>query len=311
MDLQMQSHGGNFTSSKHSNENVPLTPAGSNLVGVVHSCSGQVSERYGIKPGSRVASLIRWGGNARYVKVPPEQLFDVPESLDSSDVATLISSHLPAFQALHHGRSRPVRYSTSCLSGKRVFIVADGAISEVLALIRLAQYAGTSELYVSVPLEHHNVMKKHRVAVLTEDPADWMSVVQGSMDLVLDYGFPKNFSAVRSSLARKGRLVCCPQPLRRESIFDCTHTSELQYLLERYQLSLMKRATLFLFKEYVEQFRTLVFDDTAFLLTILATRKIRPQVDRFITLRDVPSAHDEIRSNLPVSGAIICEPWRE
>jgi NADPH:quinone reductase-like Zn-dependent oxidoreductase len=295
-----------------SQDTAPLTPAGSNFVGLVQRCSTDISARYGIAKGNRVASLIQCGGNARYVKVPPDQLFSVPHSLDSADIAALLASHLPAFQALHHGRSRPNRYSTSCLRGKRVLIAADGATLEVQALVRLIQYAGASEIYVSVPLDHRDVLRRHRVAVLSDDPADWLAVVQGSMDVVVDYSFPRNFSATRASLARKGRITCCPQRNGRvHSNSRWMSSIEWSYILERYQLSLMKRATLFDFKEYVEQYRPLVLDDVAFLLSLLATRKIRPHVDRFITLSDVPKAHDEIQSNIPLAGAIICEPWKE
>jgi NADPH:quinone reductase-like Zn-dependent oxidoreductase len=292
-------------------EDTPLTPTGSNFVGLVQRCSPDISARYGIEKGTRVASLIRCGGNARYVKVPPDQLFSVPHSLDSADIAALLASHLPAFQALHHGRKRPNRYSTSCLRGKRVLIAADGATLEVQALVRLIQYAGASEIYVSVPLEHRDVLRRHRVAVLSDDPADWLAVVQGSMDVVVDYSFPRNFSAIRASLARKGRLTCCPQRKgRMHSHSGWMPSIEWSYMLERYQLSLVKRATLFDFKEYVEQYRPLVLDDVAFLLSLLATRKIRPQVDRFITLSEIPKAHNEIQSNIPLAGAIICEPWK-
>jgi NADPH:quinone reductase-like Zn-dependent oxidoreductase len=132
------------------------------------------------------------------------------------------------------------------------------------------------------------------------------------MDVVVDYSFPRNFSAIRASLARKGRLICCPQQKERtHSHSSWVPSMPWNYVLERYQLSLMKRATLFDFKEYVEQYRPLVLDDVAFLLSLLATRKIRPLVDRFITLGDVPTAHNEIQSNIPLAGAIICEPWKE
>lgn len=288
-------------------------PLGSNFVGVVHGCSLGVTERYGIRIGTRVASIIRWGSNARYVSVPPQHLIAVPKNLDAAEIASLISFYLPAFQVLHHGRSRPARYSTSCLRGKRVLVKEDGATLEVQALVGLAKFAGASEIYVTVPREHHAFLKKSRIAPLNDDPRDWLPVVQNSMDLVVDYSFPKNFSAVRESLATKGRLICSPQSRRRESSLinsGCTPIIELPYLLERYQLSMMKRATLFDFKEYVEQFRAEVFDDVTFLLSLLSTRKIRPQVDRFITLDDIPNAHDKIRSNVPLKGAIICEPWK-
>lgn len=288
---------------------------GSNFVGVLLGCSEDVTERFGIRAGSRVASLIRWGANTRYVKVPPQHLFAVPKNLDAADIASLISFYLPAFLVLHHGRPRPARSSNSCLRGKRLLVVADGATLEVQALLRLAQLAGASEIFVAVPWEHHAVLKKSRVTVLKDDPSEWLPEVERSMAVVVDYSFPKNFSSVRSALEPKGQLICCPQSRHVEDRnlvkSDCTPTMKLTNMLERYQLAMMDHATIFDFKEYVEQFHDDVFEDLTFLLTLLSTRTIRPHVDRFITLEEIPRAHRKIRSNAPLSGAIICEPWKE
>jgi NADPH:quinone reductase len=291
----------------------PFVP-GSNFVGIVHHCTRDATETYGLQAGTRVASIIKWGANARYVTVPPQHLITVPEDLDAADIASLISFYLPAFQALHHGRLRPTRYSFSCLRGKRVLVLADGATLEVQALVRLAKLAGASEVFVAVPREHHAVLKNRRIAALSDNPRDWLPVVQNSMDVVVDYSFPKHFSEVRQSLGPKGRLICSPQARPRGSgllSFGCAPGIKLDFLLERYQLSMMKRANLFDFKEYVEQFRDFVFEDMTFLFSLLSTRKIRPQVDRFITLDYIPKAHQEIRSNVPQEGAIICEPWKK
>lgn len=307
MDLTMQRE-----ASAHSD--CDATVLGSNFVGVVHRCSIDVTREYGIQAGARVASVLRWGSDACYVSVPAQHLILVPKKLDAADIATLIAFYLPAFQILHHGRARPNRYSTCCLRGKRLLVMADGATLEMQALLSLARLAGVSEIFVSVPQEHHAVLKKHKITILSDDPKTWLPVLRKNMDAVVDFNFPKNLSEVRESLAPKGRLVCCPQ--RRPTEFsllnsDCTPAIELTYFFELYQLSTMKRATLFDFKEYVEQFRLEVFGDVQFLLTLLSTRKIRPQVDRIITLRDVPQAHSEIRDNAPQSGAVICEPWKE
>lgn len=50
--------------------------------------------------------------------------------------------------------------------------------------------------------------------------------------------------------------------------------------------------------------------DFEFLLDLLSKRMIRPRIDRYIGLRDVPSVHEELR-NMALAGAIVCEPWKE
>jgi NADPH:quinone reductase-like Zn-dependent oxidoreductase len=51
-------------------------------------------------------------------------------------------------------------------------------------------------------------------------------------------------------------------------------------------------------------------EDLKFLFTLLATRKIRPKIDRFITLNGIRQAHDDMQ-NRGIIGSIICEPWKE
>lgn len=288
---------------------------GNSFVGVVLRCSKQNEERYSIQAGGRVASIVHWGGNAKYVSVPANHLVAVPRHLDSADIASLVSFYLPAFETLNFGRPRPLRYSSTSLMGKKVFITSEGASLEVQALIQLARIQGSREIFVTAPIEHHELLRKLGVATLNENPGEWQSFIASTMDVVVDMSFPKNFSAVKSLVAPGGCLVCSPRPqqkLDRLSL-SCTPTvpAELSYLLERSQLSMMDRATLFVYSEYVSEFRQEVLKDVDFLITLLSTRKIRPSVDRFITLKDISDAYKELEQNRPMKGAIICEPWKE
>jgi len=136
------------------------------------------------------------------------------------------------------------------------------------------------------------------------------------MDVVVDTAFPKNFSAVKQVVTKEGFLICNPKPKSKEEDcrgWSCTPTMpcELDYLLERYQISLMNHASLFDFTDYVTQFRSEVFENMRFLLELLSTRKLRPKVDRFISLKDIPDARKELEENSPSAGAIICQPWKQ
>jgi len=70
---------------------------GSNFCGVVHHC-GPLAEELGLRPGVRVASILKWGANSKFVVAPARNLCVVPNQLDAADVCSLISSYLPAFQ---------------------------------------------------------------------------------------------------------------------------------------------------------------------------------------------------------------------
>lgn len=127
------------------------------------------------------------------------------------------------------------------------------------------------------------------------------------MHVVIDLAFPRNFSAVCESLAYHGRLVCsAPTP----NALEKSWMSDFDNIVEYSKLSMMKRATLFDRVENVQTYREDVVQDLRFLLKLLSTRKIRPSIDRFIKVKDVPQAHQEMQASA-LTGAIVCEPWKE
>jgi NADPH2:quinone reductase len=278
---------------------------GSSFVGIVHRCSPE-AEQLGITPGTRVAAIVKWGSNAKYISAAAENLVVVPKQLDAAEIACLVSTYLPAFLALHHGRARPYRYEDTCLQGRRI-LVTGGATLEVQALIRLARYAGASEIYVVAPREDFAVLKRLNVAVLNDHPEDWLHIVRNRMNVVVDFKFPKNFSAICESLARHGRLVCCEST---SNALDKSWIPDFETLFEHSRLSMMKRATLFDTVENVQTHRKDVAQDLRFLLTLLSTRRIRPHIDRYIKVKDVSKAHQEMQRSA-LTGAIVCEPWKE
>ena len=270
---------------------------GSNFVGIVHYC-GENADDYGIDLGSRVAAIVKWGSNTKYVSIPPEHLWVVPKNLDASDIACLISSYLPSFEALHHGRARPYRYSRSCLKGRRVLVTGGGTV-EAQALVRLAKYAGAEVVYVTCPKSHRSLVSKSQAVPLSQNPDKWLENLKGRMDIIVDYGFPRSFTSVRQALSEQGRLVCVHK----------SHVGGASSVVDRYQLSTIPRATLFDFELYVQKYRDELRDDLNFLLSLLDKRQIRPRIDRYIALRDVPATQEAMKSK-PLTGTIVCEPWK-
>jgi NADPH:quinone reductase-like Zn-dependent oxidoreductase len=278
---------------------------GSTFVGLVHRCSPQ-AEQLGITPGTRVAAIVKWGASSKYVSSPVENLVVVPKTLDAADMACLLSTYLPAFEALHHGRSRPYRYTDTCLKGRRI-LVTGGATLEVQALIRLARLAGATDIYVVAPKDHFSVLNKLQVTALGEHPDEWLHIVRNRMHVVVDFTFPRNFSAVCDSLARRGRLVCS-SPITNST--EKGWMSELDSIYEYSVLSMMERASIFDMIENVQTYNGEVVEDLHFLLKMLSTRRIRPHIDRFIKVKDVGRAYKEMQTTA-LTGAIVCEPWKE
>lgn len=254
-----------------------------------------------------MAVIAKSGPIARYVPARAQDLVTVPKDLDAADIACLIATYLPAFQALHHGRIRPYRYSRTCFKGRRI-LVTGGASPEGLAVVRLAQLAGAKDIFVTAPRAHFDVIKAQRAIPVDDNAEAWLDQLEGRIDIAIDLNFPRNFVFVRQSLARKGRLVCRP-------IHHCSSAPEqhcgtlIKNFLGRFRLCMMKRATIFDFTENLELHRNETGQDFGFLLRMLALRKIRPHIDCFIRLGDVPETLLDLRAKLS-TGTIICEPWK-
>lgn len=276
------------------------------VVGVVQRC-GPEARDLGLRPGFRVASMLKCGAASKFVTVPVLNLCLVPKQLDAGDVAALISSYLPGFQALHHGRPKSIRYRRDCMKGMKV-LVTGGATLDGQAVMRLARWSG-AQVFVTAPQHHFPILEKlSAVTVMDDDPRVWLPELHKKMDIVVDYEFPRDFYSIRKVLAPKGRLICLNPRQRLHSIGSWM--AGLEEFFERYQLSMIKRASLFDFAESFALHPEEVRCDLTFLLKLLATRQLRPRIDRYIKLRDVPRVRSEIQGR-PHAGAVICEPWNE
>jgi NADPH:quinone reductase-like Zn-dependent oxidoreductase len=194
------------------------------------------------------------------------------------------------------------------LEGSRVFVVGgDQLVAQ--ATVRLAQLAGAKYVYISGPKCIQDALQKCTAFVLDDDPSGWPQEVYGSMDVIIDYQFPARFEEVTKTMAPKSRLVCCtPDNWNRRQENDLW--SDLHHFTECLLLSSIKRATLFDFQESYKTNKYKLKEDLQFLLTALTRRHIRPQIDRYVMLGDVPKVYQELRKT-PPTGSIVCEPWRE
>jgi len=303
LDLVMQHSSGMKFDCQSIVANQETLP-GTNFVGILHK-GNATTKKIGLRVGSRVAGLVPNGANSRYIQVQARFLHPVPHQLDSAEASAIVSSFLPAFAKLNHGRAKSQRYSRTCLKGRTVLIV--GCMSlEAQAAVRLAQLAGAKHIYVTAPSEYASILTKHGPHILREDPREWLPHVEGEMDLVLDYSFPQNFGAVQKALAPKGRLVCSESRSRLENP-QCFFPVE--HFMEYCCLASMKRASLFDFPSQISDYET-IHEDLEHLFTQLQSRLLRPEIDRYIGLAELAEAHARILS-WPLSGSIVCEPWKD
>ena len=268
---------------------------GSNFVGIVHDGA--------LPAGTRVAALTKTGGNARYVSISREALVKVPRRLDSSEVACIISTFLPGFQALHHGLGQESKYSNKALKGMKVLLTEGASIVELQAMVQLALLAEAASVHIICEPRYHNYVQIYLNATpLSVYLEDWLPVVRGQMDVIIDYDYSHNRAEIPDALAPGGRLVWFAHPpARHTGIFG-----DFDSLMDIGSICLLDRASIYDAYENWES----ASEDLKFLFDLLSCRKIRPKIDRFINLNGIRKAHDDLMKG-GIYGAIICEPWKE
>ena len=180
----------------------PITP-GIDFVGYVVKCGRNATSDHEIKVGDRVAALITHGGNSQYVSIEADKLVQVPRSVKDKDAAVVVETYLSAFQALHIGASKEMRYSRQSLKGKKVFVL--GGITTIgQATIELAALLGATVFTNAFP-KHFEFLKKLGAHPLGPEEDDWLSETTGKMDIVID---PIHEDKSYKALNAKGQLVC-------------------------------------------------------------------------------------------------------
>jgi NADPH:quinone reductase-like Zn-dependent oxidoreductase len=176
---------------------LPATPGG-DVVGYILKIGEKVRH---FTVGDRVATLVRTGGNARYISVPAVNLVQVPRSCDSAEAACMVSTYMTAYQAL-----RMVTKDQFTLSGKRI-LVTGGIEPCGQALIQLCFRAGAEEVFATAPDHRHRYVKSVLGAQpLPVHPKDWSPTIKGKMDIVFD-GACHDVDSTYASLKSDGVLV--------------------------------------------------------------------------------------------------------
>ena len=77
------------------------------------------------------------------------------------------------------------------------------------ALIELARWAGADNIYTTASEKFHSRLQFGLKAVcLPSDPAKWLPMVQGKMDVVIDSICKDGYVSPRKALNENGKLVC-------------------------------------------------------------------------------------------------------
>jgi len=281
---------------------LPVTP-GIDLVGHIASV-GERCTRF--REGDRVAALVRTGGNARFVSVDECDLFPVPRSLDSSEAVCMVSTYMTAFQSLKQviGKDRS-------LSGKTLLVT--GALGPIAqAIIQLSWRAGAEKVYATAPQGRHKYVRSMLGAKpLHMDPHEWLPLVEGKMDVVMDGTCQDGFESSQKALKEKGILVCYAMAdlLNKEGmgVFGAPLSARWNHAKATYFMA--KTKTFDLWESHRENPQTFR-NDLEHLFQLLKKREIKPHIAKRIALDDVGEAHLYLELGR-ARGSIVCLPWRK
>lgn len=272
------------------------------------SCAfvGEVSESHQFKQGTMVTALKKYPIDTRFLSIRSESIIPLPAKQDPGEASAVLSTYLPAFAMLHHGsRNRENRLSSSALEGQNILLIG-GDVVEQEALIKLAFMGGANKVSVLPVSQDGPALERRRFGrvnlnVLPANPEAFLPQLEESMDLVIDLSFPLHFASIKSTPKPTGRLVARKNEPNRNIM-----ARTVSNMVHQVALFMVPNSFLFDFDCLSVNHNGDVKRDIQYLFQLLSTRRIRPNIDRFITRDDIFKATEELQ-NHPAAGDVICE----
>lgn len=280
---------------------------GVDFVGKLYRIDESASTRYDLSVGDRVVSLVKWGGNARFISVDPSTLVKVPDSADPATTVCLTETYLKAFQVLHQGQRGKMRYRMDSLKNKSILIIGSAVSNLGRAIANLASAGGAVRIYALAKQRHFQELISMGVSPLnTESPTWWPSLI-GDVDYVISLE-GKIDPAYHSLLKPDGQAVTVKLNNNIEETDDTNDTFFDLKSCRKKQLQIRSKSIVYdLFEEW-EKDTGLCMEDLQHLVDLLVEKKIEPVVLDRITLNKVAGAQQLVESKR-LSGFMVCEPW--
>lgn len=284
---------------------LPNTP-GVDVVGRIYRVDTETSKKYGWKVGDRIVSLVKWGGNARYLSLDPSHAVSAPETIDPAMAVCLAETYLTAFQVLHMGQAMDLRYCDGSMSGKRILLRGLSVSSMGHAIAQLAANADALSVFAVAKEKHFNYLSSLGITPLNNDGKDWLKKMAGKIDLIISCDGDV-VSIPYKLLKGNGSVIS----LKNVGSVKSTNVPKLKNgLMFRGRLSRIPRTRVSSYDVYEQWDKDLELckRDLMHLVQLLANKKIEPTILDRIALNKVADAQDLIRSKR-LSGFVVCEPW--
>jgi len=286
---------------------VPLPNCpGVDVVGKLYRVDEETTKRYNLSKGDRVLSLVKWGGNSRYLSVDPSKLVKVPESVDPAEAVCLAESYLAAFQILHLGQSHTSRYREFSLKGKKILILGHSMSNTRRAIAQVAACAGAAQVYALAKPKHFQQLEALGIKPLNKESLEWWDALNKNLDTIIS--LEEEVATLHYKCLKPGGQVVMMQNRKKED----QGKSMFSY----------KKNLGVSFKKWKQQYKTSFYDvydaweknidlcknDLQHLIHALEQKRLAPKLLDRIPLSKVARAHQLIGSK-QLPGYVICEPW--
>jgi len=288
---------------------LPYTP-GVDLVGKVHTIDTRIAKQYKLKKGDRVISLIKYGGNSRFMRMGPEQLLRVPESIDPAEAVCLAETYLLAFQAIHHGQRTGLRYRKDSLAGRSIVVI--GALSNVgRAVVELANEANATIVYGTGKAKQNEALCRIGAIPLSRKMEEWIPHQVDTIDMIVDAsaGFSgESKSHVKALNNHKWEYIFMGTATKeiKDMISELSPTSKL--MCSTKSSTIATRVHIYDVYANWENDTESCKRDLCHLINLLEKRVIKPKILDRMPLSKVAKAH-EILNTKRLQGHLVCEPW--
>lgn len=276
------------------------------MVGRIYRVDIETNKKYGWKVGDRVISLVKWGGNARYLSLDPLHAIAAPETIDPAVATCLVETYLTAFQVLHIGQDSHKRYCDVSLSGKSILLRGLSISSMSHAIAQLAAIAHASNVYAVAKEKHFTYLSSLGITPLSNNGKDWLKAMTGKIDLIISCD--DDMVTIPFKLLKgDGNVISLKNFASNSSNIGSKASIGLNF---RRRLSRIPRNRTSSYNVY-EQWDNdidVCKRDIEYLLQLLEDKQIDPIILDRISLNKVDDAHNLLRSKR-LRGHIVCEPW--
>jgi NADPH:quinone reductase-like Zn-dependent oxidoreductase len=277
---------------------------GADVVGKLHRIDEDSSKKFNLLKGDRVLSLVKWGGNSRYLPVDPSKLVKLPEMIDPAAATTLAETYLGAFQTLHHGQGNGLRYRETSLKGRNILVLGNACSNMGRAIVQLASAASADQVYALAKPKHFPHVLELGMTPLNKGSLEWWDLLNGRIDILISLGEDVQ-SLHCKALKSSGRAFVLSNNKK-------LHDSRKQKLgRPKDIISFRKKSKKVEFYDVYEEWDMNIErckSDLRHLVSLLEHRKITPHILDRIPLHKVARAHVLMESK-HLSGFIVCEPW--